>query len=165
MTSIKADTMNAKFVKYVPELASEYAKYPMSYPRWLDPKEKDNKGRPCFMESQVDAGLKMDYVYGRGKFGRGYYHMMTREAYTSIHPRMRSEAPGGSCSCFSASARKEVDAHDDVKRIMYNRSVASIPNDVVAASDAIEGARQTAKQWHNGLQNEQLMVGFVQHAT
>ena len=74
------------------------------------------------------------------------------------------EAPGGCCAC-SKAARKEYSDWDDVKRIVYNRSVASVPDDKVGAQDAVNGARQTAQNWHNGLQNEQLAIGAVQLAT
>ncbi len=38
---MNSSATNAKMVRFVPELASEYAKYPMKQSRWLDPKEKD----------------------------------------------------------------------------------------------------------------------------
>jgi hypothetical protein len=162
MSTSKSDATNAKMVRFVPELASEYAKYPMKYSRWFDPKEKDPKGKPCWIKSETDVGLKPDYVFGAGKFGRGYYHIMTIEAYQNLYARLMSEFPGGCCYCFISSARKEVDEYDDVKRIVYNRSVASVPDDGVAAKDAISKATDTAQAWHNGLQNEQLVVGAIQ---
>jgi hypothetical protein len=162
MSSSNADATNAKMVRFVPELASEYAKYPMKHARWFDPKEKDPKGKPCFIQSDTDVGPKPDYVFGRGKFGHGYYHIMTLEAYQNLYARMTHEFPGGCCYCFISAARKEVDNYDDVKRIVYNRSVATKPDDGVAAQDAMNKAKDTAQAWHNGLQNEQLVVGAIQ---
>lgn len=40
-----------------------------------------------------------------------------------------------------------------------------VPNDEVAATEAIRGAQNVAQGWHNALQNEQLLVGGVLLAT
>jgi hypothetical protein len=164
MSSSKADATNAKRVRFVPELASEYAKYPMKHSRWLNPQGKDSKGNPCFMKS-TDAGPKRDYVFGPGPCGFGYYHIMTREAYQALNARIKNEFPGGCCYCFSSTSRKEVDEFDDVQRLVYNRSVGTVPDDGVAAQDAQNKARDTAQAWHNGLQNEQLLVGVAMRNT
>jgi len=160
----KVDDMNAKMVKFVPELASDYARYPLKRDRWLEPKEKGPKDEPCFISSSVDAGPKPDYVFGRGKYGHGYYSLLTQYSYQNLYARLTHEAPGGCCAC-SKAARQEYDAYDDVKRIVYNRSVASRPDDVVASKDALRKAQGVAQVWHNGLQNEQLAIGAVQFAT
>lgn len=163
MTSASShEATNAKMVKFLPELASTYAKYPMKHHRWFDEKEKDSQGRPCYVKSPTNAGPRPDYVWGQGKFGHGYYHMMTQAAYKNLSARLKSEAPAGGCYCFSASARKEMDEWDDVKRIMHNRAVASRPDDGIGASDALNTARFDAKQYYNGTQNEQLAINTVQ---
>jgi hypothetical protein len=54
-----------------------------------------------------------------------------------------------------------MDAWDDVRRLMYNRSVAPTPNDAAGHQAAVAKARDTAQAWHNGLQNEQLVAGAV----
>jgi hypothetical protein len=155
-----ADVVNAKMAKFVPELASGYAKYPLNRDRWLNPDEKDPKGEPCFVKGGSREALKIDYVFGRGIYGEGYYSLLTKASYINLHARMSNEAPMGCCAC-SKAARKEIDECDDVKRIVYNRSVAKVPNDGTAAKDAIELARGTAQAWHNGLQNEQLVIGLT----
>jgi hypothetical protein len=94
----------------------------------------------------------------------GYYSLLTKPSYVNLYARMTNEAPVGCCSC-SKAAREVYDAWDDLKRIVYARSVASRPDDAVAAEDAISEARATAQAWHNGLQNENLAVGAVIIAT
>jgi len=147
---------NRKLVKWCPELASEYGKYPLQYPRWLDPKEKDPQGRPCFIQGP-DAGMKEHYAYGPGKYGRGYYHLLTLPSYQALYAKLSHETPGGCCAC-SAAARKEYDEYDDVKRIVHARSKATVPNDAKAYDDAIADAQVTAQMWYNGTQNEQLAI-------
>ena len=125
---------NRKLVKFCPELASEYAKYPMQHARWLDPKETDPQGKPCFIQGP-DAGPKPDYVFGPGKYGRGYYHLLTVFSYKILHARLSNEHPGGCCGS-SSKTRKELDEYDDVTRIVHARSVATVPNDQQAKEDA-----------------------------
>jgi hypothetical protein len=159
----KEDEMNAKMVKVAPELASSYARYPLNGSRWLMPKEKGPKGEPCFIASPTDTGLKPDYVYGSGRGGKGYYHLLTRDAYNILHPRVAGQAPSGCCAC-SAESRKEVDDHDDVRRLMYNRQMATIPNDAVGASDGLAAAQQTAQDSLQYDQNVQTGIGIMQTA-
>jgi hypothetical protein len=154
----KEDEMNAKMVKVAPELASSYARYPLNGSRWLMPKEKGPKGEPCFIASPTDDGLKPDYVYGPGRAGKGYYSLLTRDAYNILHPRVAGQAPSGCCA-FSAESRKEADDHDDVRRLMYNRQMATIPNDAVGESDGLAASKQVADGHFQVEQNVQFMVG------
>jgi len=158
------DALNAKMARVMPELESEYARYPLDIgSRWLDPKEKGKRGEPCFVKGP-DVGLKLGYVFGRGKFGFGYYSLLTRYSYQNLYARLQNEMPAcaGCCSIFlSQASRKELDEWDDVKRIVYARSVASVPNDAVAQSDALKQAQGTAQMWYNAGQNEQLAVNIV----
>src|SRR6056300_1339449 len=57
--------INEVLKKLIPELDSEYARYPMSYPRWLSLGEKGPKGEPTWIKSD-NVGIKKDYIYGRG---------------------------------------------------------------------------------------------------
>ena len=154
-----AEEINRKLSKYCPELASEYAKYPMQYTRWLNPKEIDPQGKPCFIQGP-DTGPKPDYVYGPGRCGDGYYHLLTQFAYPTLYARLANEQPCGCCTC-NAKARKEIDEYDDVRRIVYARSVGSIPDDKRAYHDSISGARDTAQMAHNALQLEQIVVSTL----
>jgi len=160
MAPPSTEETNRLLQKWCPELDSQYAKYPMRFPRWLDPKEKDPTGKPCFVQGP-DAGPKPDYVYGPGTYGQGYYHLLTKASYLILRSRLSHEYPGGCCAC-SQAARKELDEYDDVRRILHARSVAQRPDDQQAQQDAIAGAKEVAQNWHNGLQNEQLAIGAVQ---
>ena len=54
---------------------------------------------------------------------------------------------------------------DDVKTIVYNRSVARIPDDVQAKKDAISIAQGEAQSHYHAEQNFQLAVGVGMHAS
>jgi hypothetical protein len=140
-----AASINAKMAKFVPELVSAYALYPMKRVRWLDPKEIGPRGEPCFIATSTNAGVKPNYVYGRGPYGTGYYSLMTRVPYVNIYSRLQNQPPVRCCA-LSKEARNEMDEFDDVRRIVYNRSVSTRPDDVVAAGDAIAKARGDAQE-------------------
>ena len=158
------DEMNAKMANVAPELASEYARYPLKRKAWINPEGKTAKGEPCFIQANGKASMKMDYVYGAGPKGFGYYHLLTRDSYVNLYHRLQKEAPVCCCTCspsFRMVSQKEISDHDDVVRIIYNRSVGSIPDDEQAAADAIAIARGTAKAVYNITQNEQLVVNAI----
>jgi hypothetical protein len=90
-----------------------------------------------------------------------YYHLLTKYSYSNLYARHVNVPPVGCCAC-SKESRQTYDEWDDVKRLLHARSVASIPNDEVARNDQLNGAKDTAQMWHNGLQNEQLAVNIVQ---
>jgi len=154
-----AEEMNRKLAKFCPELSSQYALCPMEHSRWLDPKEKDPQGKPCFVQGP-DAGPKLNYVFGPGKYGLGYYHLLTKFSYAILKARLSHEYPGGCCAC-SAAARKEVDEYEDVKRIVHARSLASIPNDRQAYQESISDATQIAQAHYQGTQIEAVAVHGV----
>lgn len=56
-----AAKVNEQLVMICPELASEYAKYPLSRDRWLNFDETID-GKTVFLESSEDAGLKMKAI-------------------------------------------------------------------------------------------------------
>jgi hypothetical protein len=134
---------NAKMVKFCPELESEYARYPMSHRKWLDLKATTANGEKAFLKEPNNKNniVKLDYVYGPGPLGRGYYHIMTRPAYVILYHRLLSQAPPGCCCALDQDSRNNYDQWDDVKRIVRARSVATQPDDQVAAADQIGNAR------------------------
>uniref|UniRef100_A0A7S2URI4 Uncharacterized protein n=1 Tax=Attheya septentrionalis TaxID=420275 RepID=A0A7S2URI4_9STRA len=153
---------NTKMAKYAPELASSYAKYPLKRARWLPNGERGPKGEPLFLQAETaNQGVKMDYVFGPGPQGRGYYHLLTRKSYIALYVKLRNQSPMGACAC-TKDARQNFSDFDDVKKIVYNRSVASKPDDAQAAKDAISQARQTAQGHYNNDQNLQIGIGVVQ---
>ena len=138
---MSADKINAQLRQVFPELLSEFAKYPLELENWTKPDGTINSN-PAFLK-EPDVGPKPDYVYGPGPMGRGYYHLTTREAYKILYARCTNEMPFA-CCCLGAP-RDLVDAWDTTKRICYNRSVATKPNDAIAAEDAIKIARGEAQ--------------------
>eukprot|EP00534_Pseudo-nitzschia_fraudulenta_P002326 CAMPEP_0201124034 /NCGR_PEP_ID=MMETSP0850-20130426/10128_1 /ASSEMBLY_ACC=CAM_ASM_000622 /TAXON_ID=183588 /ORGANISM="Pseudo-nitzschia fraudulenta, Strain WWA7" /LENGTH=156 /DNA_ID=CAMNT_0047391213 /DNA_START=123 /DNA_END=593 /DNA_ORIENTATION=- len=117
-------------IKFLPELDSDYARFPMHHKRWYQPQEKGPKGEPCFVKADNPEVVKRDYVYCKvGAFGTGYYSLMTKVAYVNLYNKIDSLQPG-TCGCAcNAMDRKAMDEHDDVKRILYGRHMASTPCD------------------------------------
>ena len=166
ISQARADEVNEKMGRVAPELASPFAKYPLSAKSgrnmWVNPNGgTTSKGEPCFIQGQGKTQpMKQHYVYGAGSMGFGWYHLLTRDSYRALYNRLHSTAPVPCCA-FSKEARKALHDHDDITRICYNRSVASIPDDLQGAKDAEAIARGTAKAVYNMTQNEQLVLNAV----
>lgn len=164
--------MNDTMMRLIPELGSKYARYPLKGKAWLDPSvssisisgEEIKSFIPYKKDPLVDTAnvtIKMDYVWGPGPRGFGYYHLLTRDAYVTLSARIRSDranAPTQCFACCSREATKKYNEYEDVKTIVYNRSVASIPDDSVAQRDAIAIATSTAKIAYNTSQDIQLFM-------
>ncbi|CAJ1936405.1 unnamed protein product [Cylindrotheca closterium] len=138
------EEINAILKKIMPECDSEYARYPMAYPRWLKLGEKGPKGEPTWIKSDQNAGIKKDYVYGRGPGGPAYYHLLTTNAYVNLYTKVSNARPGGCCA-FSAEAREKVDEWDCANRILHARHVSKIPNDGEAAKAQMASAKDSAR--------------------
>ena len=174
-----AATVNAFMKEYLPETAGcTYADFPMQHARWLQPKETtttpDGGDMPCFIKTGNELpaqGSKQGYVWGPGPLGFGYYHLLTKSAHVTLYTRILNRrvflgpnvGGGGCCGCFGemdprAQMPKGVKADDidDLRRLFHARSVASIPNDGVAAQDALGEARATAQAHYHFDQNIQL---------
>ncbi len=134
-----AKVLNENMVKFLPELDSDYARYPMSYPRWYQPGEKLPNGEPCFVKANTPDLIKKDYVFCKyGAFGPGYYSLMTKVAYVNLYSKIDSIQPG-TCGCaFNAEDRKAMDEHDDVKRLLYGRHMSPRPCDKAAETRAMK---------------------------
>ena len=162
------EEINRIMIKYVPELKSSYAKYPLNRNRWYEPNEKGPKGEPCFIpvsNQRPEENIKLDYVYGAGPYGFGYYSLLTKYSYDNLYRRVESMPPPSDCCfCFryKQQTRKEYDDYDDVKRLMYNRKVSPKPNDTLGAQAALSQAQHTAQLSYQTDQNVQLGMGIVQ---
>lgn len=151
------DEMNAKLVKFLPELASSYGKYPLQYNRWLSPGERGPNGEPCFIRVPKDGGVKNNYVWGKGPNGQGYYHLLTKAAYDNLYVNIINMPPSSCCCVCSAAARKEMDEWEDVKKLIYSRSVSPSPDDGVARQAVTAAAKDVARAHHRGIQNEKVL--------
>ena len=134
MVTTSYDQFNARMAELVPELKSEYGRYPMKREKWVpsSPNEKSPDGKPSFLASPRDPGntkpLLDDYVWGPGSRGFGYYHLTTKEAYATLEARLQS-ASAPTC-CFGGSKDKS-----DLKElhiIMYYRAGSPKPDDDIA---------------------------------
>jgi hypothetical protein len=153
--------INAKMARICPELASEYARYPLHNKAWMRPNANGPKDVPLWISApKGSSSLKLDYVHGAGPRGWGYYHLLTRDSYVSLYARITNEMPACGCCALNATARKEVSDWDDVKTIVYNRSIATIPDDDQAKRDAISLAQGEAQGHYHMEQNFQLAVGM-----
>ncbi|OEU05874.1 hypothetical protein FRACYDRAFT_257642 [Fragilariopsis cylindrus CCMP1102] len=155
--------INSSLVEFLPELESEYSKYPMKHKRWLQPNEKGPKGEPCFVaatEANEETKVKKDYTFcKKGPNGKGYYSLMCRVSYINLHNRIGSVAPAG-CG-GGLSNREEFDRYDDCKRVIFMRQFCSVPNDDTASNQVMNNAVATAQMVYNGTQNEQLVLNAV----
>ena len=131
-----ASQVNKAFDLTCPELKSVYARYPLKEERWLD-LNGEIDGKPVFLESSKDAGLRDNYVFcKRSPKGPGYIHILTKVAYVNLYSRLLSEGAQAGCLC-SRDAEK-ADAWDTTQRVVYNRSRASKPDDILAAEQAVD---------------------------
>jgi hypothetical protein len=140
MTSYNPDKVNLAFAVICPELKSKYAVYPIpsTYQgRWLTPSAEEKfEGKPVVLLTDKEDGIKEDYVYCKATpLGRGYYHMLTKVAYVNLYTRIQNEG-SGAFLCFGD--KKKADQWDTCRRIVYNRSRASRPDDVQGAKQSID---------------------------
>ncbi|KAL3918190.1 MAG: hypothetical protein SGILL_004354 [Bacillariaceae sp.] len=150
LVSKPAKEINASLIKFLPELNSDYARYPMHHKRWYQPSEKAPKGEPCFIHEK-ENGIKKDYAFCKnGIKGPGYYSLMTKIAYVNLYSKLQSMQPG-TCGCAcSAADRKAMDEYDDVKRVIYGRHFSPRPDDAAAGKRAMDEAQGMATAAYNG---------------
>ena len=171
-----AATINAAMKVYLPETAGcTYADYPMRHARWLQPKEKvPDTGQPCFIKTDnaFPGTIKTAYVWGPGPHGFGYYHLLTKAAHVTLYTRIINRrvflgpnSSGGGCCCAclgetdpQSQMPRDVKADDidDLRLMFHARSVAKVPNDGVAAQDALGESKATAQAHYHFDQNIQL---------
>ena len=170
-----AAAINKALVEFLPELDSEYATYPMNYPRWYEPCEQGPKGEPCFIASNLSSvnaikkvAIKKDYAYcSRGPNGPGYYSLLCHYAYVVLYQKVKTLAPqSAACPCFnSKEVRDALDRHDDCQRVMYMRQLSTDkPDDRLAENIVMGRAKATADKVYNFTQNEALVVNTINAA-
>ena len=149
LVSKPADEINRSMVKFLPELSSDYATYPMHHKRWYQPNEKGPKGEPCFMKGDDMSIVKRDYAYcKRGVMGPGYYSLMTKISYVNLYSKLDSMQPGTCGVACNSMDRKAIDEHDDVKRVIYGRHFAPRPCDTAAGKRAMAESEGMAAAAH-----------------
>ena len=135
--------VNRELCRVAPVLASPHARYPLHKKnRWLQPFETTVDGKPAFIPTkefphsliELDTDLP-DYVWGYGPLGKGYYHLLTREAYKNLFDYMNIAEFGGlsfflkvmNTPCYR---RKSRELHE-IKAIIHNRCCSKTPEDVI----------------------------------
>eukprot|EP01083_Nonionella_stella_P092616 259311_1 len=170
MSTITDSDKNAMMVRIAPELESKWATYPLQRKFWLDASAtldtEDGSKSPVFISYKKDpnfptAPLKADYVWGSGPRGFGYYHLLTRESYITLNARVRNNRPPMQCCCFGGGGAQAANDYEYVSEIVYNRSVSSTPDDVLAYKEAINIARGEAQMHYNMSQDVQLVVNMA----
>jgi len=135
-----AAKVNKQLAMICPELASEYAQYPLARDRWLKFEETID-GQLVFIAADNDEGVKDNYVYCKvGMKGKGYYHLLTKVSYVNLYSRVGNSPPGGCCG----GDREEMAAWETTKMYVYNRSRAPRPDDTAGAKasvDHMEGSK------------------------
>lgn len=155
-----ADELNRSMIKFLPELASGYARYPMHRERWYQPGEKGPKGEPCFMKGGDVDTLRIDYVYCKaGCFGRGYYSLMTKISYVNLYNKLDSMQPATCGIACNSADRKAMDEYDDVNRLLYGRQMAARPCDSTAEKRMMDESQGMAQAAH-GMENPTPIVVF-----
>jgi hypothetical protein len=151
LVSKPAAEINASLIKFLPELDSDYATYPMHYERWYGPAELGPKGEQCFVAGKESDGIKKDYVFcKRGLKGEGYYLLLTKASYVNLYSKIDSLQPG-TCGCAcSAADRVALDEWDDVKRVIYGRQFSPRPDDGAAGKRAMDEAQGMATAAYGG---------------
>ena len=165
----KDSERNERMARVAPELESSWAAYPLNRKDWLDNaatlSNEDGSTSPAFIPYEKDpnfptTALKADYVWGAGQRGFGYYHLLTRDAYKVLTARIVNKGPPLQCCCLGPPSNSKFSSedYDFVAEIVYNRSIASTPDDMLAQKEAINIARGEANMHYNMSQNVQLVM-------
>lgn len=92
--------INSIFIRHVPELDCDAARYPLMRANWLLPFTDRVENDACYIASPVDDGRKKDYIYvaelkrrGKVELPAGYYHLRTREGHAEAYRRFKLAAP------------------------------------------------------------------------
>ena len=100
---------NERMVRFMPELKSPFAKYPLQAEAWLDIHTTLNNEHglktPAFIPHKADPDCPMpdirdDYVWGAGPLSYGYYHILRRNAYAILISRIRKKGRPIQYCCF-----------------------------------------------------------------
>jgi len=132
------ECLNSRLQQVAPVLASNYAKFPIQYTSWLDPFSQTENGKPTFMPQQKHPRTPpherderyIDYIWGDGVRGKGFYHLLTKQAYINLIHKLENEAPAIRCDCFAANL-SEFHNQLEVLTLLRHRCESDVPNDFI----------------------------------
>ena len=115
----------------IPELAvagEQYFGYPLNGTRWLEPLAKLWNGQQAYIhladQAQGNTTVQKNYVYGKGRYGYGYYHLMTQYAWKILYQKYKYKyASGQPTNHVQAIDRR-------TKQILKQRARAKYRNDL-----------------------------------
>mmetsp|Transcript_12363 Transcript_12363/g.23166 ORF Transcript_12363/g.23166 Transcript_12363/m.23166 type:complete len:172 (+) Transcript_12363:125-640(+) len=152
-TEDEYNRINDELSRVAPVLSSPFARYPLHRERWLKPFETLSDGRPAFIPTSnfphslmnLDTDIP-DYVWGYGSLGKGYFHLLTKEAYKNLLDYMNMtelEVTNYMGSIFPGYHKRQQE-FEEVKNIVHRRYCLKKPDEVIQPCSKIVEIKECA---------------------
>jgi hypothetical protein len=163
--NIYYQSINDRMTRIAPVLSSKFAKYPMQFSTWLDPFTQTKEGKPTFMPQEHPPRTPphegderyIDYIWGDGPCGKGYYHLLTKQAYKNLIDELENETPVIRCDCFVGDLGQLHD-HMEVVSLLRHRSESDVPNDFEIARKINDTAQLNMRSTGNPCRKSKKIV-------
>lgn len=122
------EKINGSLLK-IPELAvseQQYYAYPLNATHWLEPLAKLLDGRQAYIFVSKEEGsttTKQNYVFGKGQYGNGYYHLMTQFAWKILYEKYKHQVDSGTKQLLKrrATSKYRNDVHPNCIQTFSSR--------------------------------------------